>query len=1238
MPALPDVTEKFVAETSEYVSKLTAAIEVTKAFADECHAATAAVLELQSAISHLEGKTVYVDVVTNGTGDMGAATGAVHSTGPAMAATAAETAYGEATRDTTAAIVEQAAAVGALDVAFSRFVEPVTGAVQDIRVLGGVSEISAGSLTRINAAMVNVGNASRRLYTDVGASTSSVAAMGKASLMAAGQINAVNRSLDAMVPATLAAAEADRIATAAEADEAKVVAAYAAVSALATENKKASAAADVFQAATAVTASNALRGVITSVQSAGAATRVFGLTMSALHWIAGVTFEALAVLIPAIIAFGMGGLVAAQGAMNASNHMNALWTAAEATNAAFHQTMGTLLGLKPTLQAAQDAANPGVYEMLGSAVNDVKAQFGGLAGSGLQVVHVLDEFSARITVDLKNSGGQIHTLLGNMVADLVMIGQTFGNVGHAILNFAADMPGLAEVLLMVVDGISKVILWISQLPPWIITTFMAFEEFYRWGGLVASIISRVGLALAALGPAIAGAPLVLFGRLAAIMGSLVGVGAQLVGGLASVAGGVAKVIPAAGGAATALGKLSTGLAAAASNTAMMGGIGLAIAAVIGLGVAFDHVRNSTQQFIDSTNKAVKSASDMTVLNVVAAGLIGTSQRIAEQEAVLHSYPGYVQAAGGALGGFVTGLQHIAPPIGGAVQGLMNLTASTSIWGRATKTAVGALPIIGPLLATLGSGAGMAASKVDQLKVEQMSLVGTFKTVTGNMSYLAATYHTTGVGAAALAQEAGVNLQVSLKGSGAAAQIARQQIMNLEQGLGAMGAPAGVVGADMEALGIQSQLAATKVSQVNSALDQFLSTATSGMGTFSQLQTAIGSMATDAAAKSANLKGAIGSVAQAGGQMSYTLKGLGAAAMQSWQQLTGALNTGEQSLNFMRTGMAEGMVSQQAYKSSVQAVVGEMVPYTAGNKAATAMLSILAQQAGGPATTSVKALGQWAGVTGSAAANQLANGIENATIKMSNMSQVAQNLSAVVTNQLDASMAAAIAKTEGISGKTQTYITDLARLGAGDQHTKDAQNALNTALNNAQRVAGQVAGATAGAGNAIGGMGNKAATASGQMSGMARTAAILSGNLYAIPNVTRYVSIVYTQSGAAANAQPLIHPAGKPYGFQHGGVLAGFSPGQDTIPAMLSGGESILNPWATRMVGAGAVNWLNTTAEHGGGSNPSALRGGGGIGGGEPAEIHSHLYLDGKEIFTAVQRQDLRYSTRNSGQRTGRMTP
>ena len=208
---------------------------------------------------------------------------------------------------------------------------------------------------------------------------------------------------------------------------------------------------------------SALRGIANAMSGAGGAVTRFGISWNAIHWIVGVSAETLAVTIPAIIALGAGLDVASQGATNMYNHMVALWTAAESMGGAFNTTMGKVFGLKDVLQYAQDAANPGVYELLGSVINDCKEQFGDLAVAGLQVVHMFDEFAARITVDLRGPwASETQGLLANMVPDLQEIGQVFGNLGHAILNFASDMPGLAEVLLKIVDAISGVILWLSS--------------------------------------------------------------------------------------------------------------------------------------------------------------------------------------------------------------------------------------------------------------------------------------------------------------------------------------------------------------------------------------------------------------------------------------------------------------------------------------------------------------------------------------------------------------------------------------------------------------------------------------------------------------------------------------------------------------------------------------------------------------------------------------------------------
>jgi hypothetical protein len=191
--------------------------------------------------------------------------------------------------------------------------------------------------------------------------------------------------------------------------------------------------------------------------------------------------------------------------------------------------------------------------------------------------------------------------------------------------------------------------------------------------------------------------------------------------------------------------------------------------------------------------------------------------------------------------------------------------------------------------------------------------------------------------------------------------------------------------------------------------------------------------------------------------------------------------------------------------------------------------------------------------------------------------------------------------------------------------------------------------TAAASKGINQAGNEAQTAAGKMHLAAVDANAFAGALSGLKSPPPIViSTVYTTSGAAANANPLLHPKGAHGGmvtgygiipsFAGGGALPGFSPGVDNILAALSPGEGVLTPYAMQMIGgAPALNWLNSMAEHGSSTGGGATAGGGGGGGGE-AVNHVHVYLDGQKIWDNMQQRTLNYNTRNSGGRSGSWAP
>jgi hypothetical protein len=1265
MPDLPSVQQEWIAETARYVANMAEAIAVTEEFAATIDNAVGDVLKLQAAIDALHGTDLHIGVDAAQAAAAAAATenlaGASRDAGAGMAEEAAAAAASAAAeRDAAGAALEAAAAIStvaaaardaaAADQDLGRELYVAYGGLTAVTEASRVTFTSESQLASMNQALAaSFGESSDAAITadvylrnvaaagvdvavaeleaaaaaqaeaaaliDVSRNAAYLAAAlglvstaNRAAMLSSAQLAAANRgvaasfadmgrSIYASAGGVTAVTAADRAAfmSAKQLDLANRelavsfgdVAAAAAISASFTRMTSAAAADAAVRHNLAATA---VKGFGAATAGAAAATRIWGLSLTAWHWIFMGVVDFLAVAIPAMIAFGAGALVAAQGALNTAHHMTALYNASEATANVMHKSVGDILGVGHALQTAQDAANPGVYAILGSAVNAAKTSFTSLSGTGLTVVRMLDEFAARVNVDLKGAlGGQLNQLTKSAATDLQMLAQVFGNLGHALLSAGAAMPGVAELLLTILRNASGLISAIAQLPPWILTSVMALEEFTRWGGLAAAMLVKLLGASDMLAASGATNFVTRFGAALSILVSLGGNALMWAGQFIGRLAGMSAIAGTAGTAITRFGGMVAGAAGA------MGPLGWAAAGIAAAGIGFliyklVTAKTATEQWISSTNAAVAAASNMQVLNTIGQALAANSVKLAAAE---HQVAATAASAAS---------NHVALSRGVGTLVPVSLSAS---------------------------------SAVSDLTAQQKTLIGTATTVTGNIGYLAAAFHTSATGALGLATAAGVDLKQSLTDGSTAAQIMLQQIKNLQTGLGAMGAQTGIIGADMAYMGIQSQLAATKVSQVNQAFDQWMSSVTGSMSAWSAFTTAMSSMGTAAAATSSSMSGAIGSVSSKGAAMTYTLNTALATSAQSWQQFIGAVTSAGSAIDILRTGMAEGAVGTGLFTSNVQAMVGQLIPFAQGNKAAATMIMNLATAAGGPATTSLKALASWAGVTGSAAAKQLAAGMQAATVAMGNTSAVAQNLSAVVNSQVDASLSAAILKTSGVTAATNNYVAALNKYGPNAWQTVNAQNALNQALAKVYSMGQSAASAVGNAGNAAFTAGQKMSTAASQAQALASGLRAASGH-WTATFTTYYNSVVNTPTGTNVGgvAQGLF---GK--GHQHGGVIPGMSAGFDTVPHWVTPGEGILVPQAVRMLGAGWVNAANAAAEQG--LSPAMIAPGGtGAGGGGGVTVHVHMQgqMDGRAVWENMQTRTLIYGTRNSNQPTGVWKP
>jgi hypothetical protein len=1216
IPELPPITEDATLDASRYVAAL-------EAMAAAAQRAANANDELVGSLAALQGE---MDSMAAG----------------AAEAASAEEKLGEA---------EKSAAAGASGAAAAEenLAKANTGAASSAFSLAKFQQaLTAASLASAAAgrAAANAADASRDAYAGLAAAEAAAAAEAQ-HLAAAEAAGSLAGAQDAQMAKALA--EADVVLAAGEN--------------LAADAAERQAAALLAATAGMGLAEKASLGLAASSDGAGAAAtragigfRFWGigmaLTRNALHWIVAGAAEFLAVAIPATIALAAGLAVAAQGAQNAQQHFTALYAATESTYAAFHQTVGSVLGLGSALQNAQNAADPGVYTILGSAVNDMRTHFAGLAAAGLQVVHMFDEFSARVTVDLQQGmGAQIQGLLSRMVTDLQQFGQVLGNLGHALLNFASAMPGLANVLLTVAVGLSEVVMWASRGGS-LLTFAFAMEEVFRWGGLVLSLLVRMTGQMAVMNSLGSGGFLFRFG--AALITLVSGLGRAMfaVGAFIAELDILPAVTTAVGNALAAAGVEVDAFAAGLSAN-MVVGIIAAAAALTFLVAKLASMKDATQQWVASSDQMIAKASDLTVLPKIYGQLADTTTRLAASQGTLATQTGIVNAR------FATGRN--------AWQG--------------------------------------ASTDSQALASHLQTLVATADTVRSNINLLAGTFHTSSLGALALANAAGVNLQVGLTAGSTAAKIAVQQINNLKAGLGAMAAPASVIGADMEAVGVQSQLASSKVQQVNQAMDAFIGATTGGMNSIMQFNGQLRQMGHDGLSSSVSLTGAINSISRSAAKMGFDLQGIGPKAQQSWQQFDAAVQQGNTVLDTFRTGMAEGVVTQQQYATEIRAVGGALLPFAAGNRTALAIVSQLSQQLGGPASTNLKTLASQFGITGRAAQNMATTGMEQAIARMANLNVVARNLSATVSGQLDAAMSSAIVKASGLDGAYLKWASDVKGNAAPKILTADlagidkAQNFVNTAtargttLLNGNSKAAQGAGAAfkgaaANASDLAGkvqnshlslmnqaisakgamlstqGFGQEARTAAGTATGLATNASganTVMKALGASSNATRgslgtVNNEIRATAGAASGA---VGPLGSLIGnISRAGSAASSAAGQ--VYSLASAINSLHSTSVTI-----TTNMVTTTStihrQHGGpvfpgvpytvgeagrelfipsapgtilphGPTEQALSGGSG---GQnihlEATIPVTVTMDGKPIFQTIQREAWRWSIRNTGQ-------
>lgn len=180
------------------------------------------------------------------------------------------------------------------------------------------------------------------------------------------------------------------------------------------------------------------------------------------------------------------------------------------------------------------------------------------------------------------------------------------------------------------------------------------------------------------------------------------------------------------------------------------------------------------------------------------------------------------------------------------------------------------------------------------------------------------------------------------------------------------------------------------------------------------------------------------------QVSQATPQISNAAIKLQQDFQSTFAATEQMFDAFRTTQALSQ-GNGSFVGFVRAAVASLIPLAGQNKAAAAEISALAQEAGGPATTSLQSLSKWAGNVKNPVLDMY-NAMQQATIATSNLSLDAAKLAASLAEDVSA-LAKTSIETTLITPAMNALTKAIHDHGAGSVQAALASKNLNDILTN-----------------------------------------------------------------------------------------------------------------------------------------------------------------------------------------------
>lgn len=785
--------------------------------------------------------------------------------------------------------------------------------------------------------------------------------------------------------------------------------------------------------------------------------------------------EFLAVLIPALVTatIGIGGWAAAsvQSFLKVYHQMMNLNTVSTALN----QTIAPLGGSFSQLEAA---VRPQVFELLGMFFGNANKSGSALNNLIMMIGQHIDHLMA--VFETSKGGGGLADFFKSGAEDAKLFLQILGNIGIVVLKLtaAATKTHIAETLLSIIAAASRLLDVITKIPTPILTILIGLHGFVIWGGLaftafknmtigLVGILSKVGPlnnsmvnlakglgastdAITKMGnasPAIkALADDIAAGDAPALkMAEAYGVSEQNLSKIVAKTPAVEAAAKAVGAGAQDVANFAT--AAAKSGVSMeelaaksAGGVQELAQMTAGMSKGEQAAANLAVAFTGTGKAAVGAAEAATA----------AAAAIEADSAVTMTFGMRLKALGSALpGGPVTWMLALAAAAAFVGYKLASMPDTTQKWIDSLNQSVTSADDVSILSKTVSALAAntnelaysqkTATGNATELSNNQRQLTTQLSTELQHVGQLQKMYGISLPQALALAQTAGVKATDLANAQGKAWAVDLTMVQGLTNGYKIMGQQAGVIGSDMNALTVAQSQQVSAMNQLNQAYDSFTKTVSGPIDSFQTLYTSIGTFNADAQAAGATMNGLGTSIISGGKAAAAAAPSFSNTAMQLQQQFQSVYGNVQQLFDAFRSSQALAGGGGD-FTKFVKDAVASLIPLAGSSKAAAAEVSTLAQEAGGPATTSVAALAHWAGNVKNPL-QAMYDASNKAAIGASNLNQDAAALTNTLQSDMSGALAEATKNAMGGQKALDTFATDLNKLGPASQQTIQAGRAV-----------------------------------------------------------------------------------------------------------------------------------------------------------------------------------------------------